>query len=74
MPKASGARPMKPKLVASLQHWRRGWEEAMHEKSTMTMTQRLQAEAAERKALQAEMAKKMAALEEELAAARDRRR
>ena len=68
--RGAGARLTRPKLVASVQHWRRAWEAAQHARASMSMTQRLQAEMDERKSLQVEMAQQMQALREELEEAR----
>ena len=55
--KQSGARLMKPKLVKSYGHWRRGWEIDVAEGKTMTSEQKLSKQAEDMKSLEVELTK-----------------
>ncbi len=61
--KGVGARLAKPKLVASIRHWRHHWEAAEHAKRTMSMVQQLEAEKQERQKMEWQMAQMAKELE-----------
>ena len=55
--KAAGSRLARPKLVASFMHWQKDWEAVEAANASMSMQQRLDAEAAKCSAVEQELAK-----------------
>ena len=64
--KAAGAKLTKPKVVAVFHHWRRDWEHAEHQKTNMSMQERLAQEQQDRKAFMQRMAEENSGLREQI--------
>ena len=73
MLKGAGAKLLKPKLVAAMQHWRDDWRDEAYEKQSMSLTERLAYETTERKTLAEQLSKMTRDLEEARRAALDGR-